>query len=357
MGRHSNHPPEGATVEKTYDGFQELLGAFADGGIPLLVAVGGPGLGKSRRVRNAVGAKRTLIVRGRKSALDFYTDLYTYKDLPVILDDANDLMSQRLCRDYVSALTETERYKRLDYGTKTKILEEEAVPKFFWTASPVCLIANHWNAHDPVFRALESRAEFVFFDPDWAEVYREVGKWFWDQDIYDYVWERLDVLREPDVRLFVKAYNRKKAKLARMTWQKVIDAHVDDELGLAVRNLLDDSSFPSNKARAMAFNEQTGADRATFYRRLRQVRRYRSVTKPPRIVLGRTVPPDEQRPVDGAVPGEDERMAGKTANGVVCAPRWAADVSAGNGKHGHELVENAAPVLTNHELAESLENV
>ncbi len=299
MGRHCYRPPEGAIIEKTYDGFEELLGAFAAGGIPLLVAVGRPGLGKSRRLRRAVANQRTLVVRGRKSALDFYTDLYGCKDLPVILDDANDLMSQRLCRDYVCALTETERYKRLDYGTKTKILAEEAVPKFFWTASPVCLIANHWNVNDPIFQALESRAEFVYFDPDWAEVYREVGTWFWDQLIYDYVWERLDALREPDVRLFIKAYNRKKAGLARMTWQKVIDAQVDDEIGLVVRRLIDDDSFSSNVARAAAFIEITKADRATFYRRLRQIRRYRPAAKPARIVLGRTEPPKEQRPDDG----------------------------------------------------------
>jgi hypothetical protein len=311
MGRHRHRPPEDATVEKTYDGMEELLSAFAAACIALLVVVGRPGLGKSRRVREAVKGREALVVRGRKSALDFYTDLYAFQDLPVILDDADDLMSQRLCREYVNALTETDRYKRLDYGTKTSILEEERVPRFFWTASPVCLIANHWSSHDPMCRALESRAEFVYFDPDWSEVYREVGKWFWDQEIYDYVWERLDVLREPDVRLFVKAYNRKKAKLPKLDWRKLVDAHVDDGLGLAVRRLMDDPSFSSNKARAAAFNEETGADRATFYRRLRQIRRYRPTAKPPRIVLGRAAPPDEPRPADGMVPGNgrDGRQA------------------------------------------------
>ena len=308
MGRNSNRLPEGATVVKTYDGLEELLRAFADGDIPLLGVVGRPGLGKTRRVRKAVINKETLVVRGRKSALDFYTDLYASKDLPVILDDANDLLSQRLCQDYVSALTETDQYKRLDYGTKTAILDKERVPKFFWTTSPVCLMANHWNSHDPIFQALKSRAELICFDPDWAEVYREVGEWFWDQEIYDYVWEDLDVLREPDMRLFVKAFNRKKAGLTKMDWHKLIDAHVDDEFGLAVRRLLDDPSFPSNTARAEAFGKETRADRATFYRRLRQIKRYRPATKPPRIVLGRTAPPNEPRPADGVVAhnGEDD---------------------------------------------------
>ena len=126
-------------------------------------------------MREALKELKVLIIKGRKSPLDFYTDLYSCKDLPVVLDDPNDLMSQRLCREYVKALTETDKYKRLDYGTKTKILEQEGVPNFFWTTSPVCIITNQWNASDPICQALESRAEFVYFDPDWSEVYREVG--------------------------------------------------------------------------------------------------------------------------------------------------------------------------------------
>jgi hypothetical protein len=204
----------------------------------------------------------------------------------------------------VKALTETDKYKRLAYGTKTKILEEERVPKFFWTSSPVCLIANYWRSGDAIFRALESRAEFIYFDPDWAEVYREVGTWFWDQEIFDYVWERLETLKKPDMRLFVKAHNRKKAGLAKMDWRKLIDDHIDDHvddhvddaLGLAVRRLLDDQSYESNDARAKAFIRETEAHRSTFYRRLAQIRRYRPLEKPPRIVLTHTAPPVEPRP-------------------------------------------------------------
>jgi hypothetical protein len=127
MGRNSNHPPKGAMVETTYDGLEDLLRAFGDGSISFLVVVGQPGLGKSQRVRDALKNQVTLLIKGRKSALDFYTDLYTHKDLPVILDDADDLMSQRGCLEYVKLLTETDQFKRLDYGTKTKSLEKEGV--------------------------------------------------------------------------------------------------------------------------------------------------------------------------------------------------------------------------------------
>jgi len=304
MPRRSNKPPKTADPVTKYNELEELLSAFASGDIPLLVVVGRSGLGKSRSIRRAIGTKEALVIKGRKSALDFYLDLYAHKDKPVILDDAEDLMGQRLCRDYVKALTETEDFRRLDYGTRTRILAEEDVPPFFWTKSNVAVITNHWTETDPIFVALESRAEFIYFDPDWAEVYREVGKWFWDQEIFDYVGERLDSLREPDVRLYLKAYNRKKAGLSKLGWRRLIDAHVDDKYGLAVRRLLDDKSHPSNTARAEAFIKETEADRATFYRRLKQIKRYRPGKKPRRIVLKTKSPPQMDRPTDGKVIGD-----------------------------------------------------
>lgn len=300
---HGHHVPKGATVVRTYEALRELLVAFAAGHIPLLVIIARPGLGKSRLVQQAVKGKKALIIKLRKSGLDFYTDLYGAKDVPVVLDDADNLLGQPLCREYVKALTETDKYKRLAYGTKTKILEEEGVPKSFYTTSSVCLIANRWNSRDAIFHALESRAEFIYFDPDWSEVYREVGAWFWDQQIYDHVGDRLGDLKEPDMRLFVKAYNRKKAGLSTMDWRKLIDDYMDDALGLEVRRLMDDTTFKSNTDRAQTFTDKTGANRATFYRRLAQIRRYRPQVLHDRIILEHSAPPVEARPDDGKVPG------------------------------------------------------
>jgi hypothetical protein len=105
------------------------------------------------------------------------------------------------------------------------------------------------------------------------------------------------------MRLFVKAHNRKKAGLSTMDWRKLIDDYVDDALGLEVRRLMDDFTFKSNTDRARAFTERTGANRATFYRRLAQIKRYRPRAMPDRIILKHSAPPVEARPADGEVPG------------------------------------------------------
>ena len=129
------------------------------------------------------------------------------------------------------------------------------------------------------------------FAPTWNEVYRQVGEWFWDQEIFDYVYERLESLKRPDMRILKKASDRKKAGMKLMSWQQLIDDYCDDEIGLAVRSLLNDSSYRSNTERAIRFIEQTGADRATFYRRMKEIKSYCPSEKIERIVLSRTAPP------------------------------------------------------------------
>ena len=301
MGRRSRQLPQNATCIKTYAEFQELIAHFALLHFDLLAIVGRPGLSKSKSLKVATEGLNPLVIKGRKSAIDLYTDLYHHQDKPVILDDADNLIGDRLCREYVKALTETDKYKRLDWGTKTKLLLKEGVPSFFHTESKVCIIANFWNTKDPLLNSLESRAEFIAFDPGWIEVYRQVSTWFWDQEIFDYVGDRLGVLREPDCRLFVKAYNRKTAGMKRLTWQALIDAYVDDTLGLHVRKLLADRRYKTNNSRAEAFKQETGADRSTFYRRMADLKRYVPEEPTPRIKLQYTQPPEEERPADGIV--------------------------------------------------------
>ena len=70
-----------------------------------------------------------------------------------------------------------------------------------------------------------------------------------------------------------------------------------------MRRLMDDPSFKSNTDRAKAFTDKTEANRATFYRRLAQIRRYRPQVLPDQIILKHSAPPVEARPDDGKVPG------------------------------------------------------
>lgn len=313
MGRKGFHVPEGISKVTTYAELGGLVSGFVEGHIPLLAILGTPGLSKSQTLKAAIGDRRCLFVKGRKSALSFYTSLYEFKDEPVLIDDADDLMGQKQCRSYIKALTETDTFKRLDYDTKTKILDDEGVPKHFVTTSPTCIITNAWSENDPIYGALASRAELVYFAPDWNEVYRQCASWFWDQEILDYIHARLSILRTPDLRIVTKAWNRKKAGNSLLDWRKVIDDHCDDSTGLLLRRLLDDPRHKTNTARCRHWCGETGKDRATFYRHMAEIKGYRPTEMQPRLFVSRTTPPVVARPDDGPVEDSEEQAYSQAA--------------------------------------------
>ena len=349
MARHrgSKHSvPEKAQKVTRYAELKELYEAYAVGKINLLVVLGTPGLGKGKGLKAAMEGKGGLYVKGYRTHLKFHLELYKHKDKPVAIDDADDFLSTKKLREQLKHLTETDQYKKIDYGSTTKILVQMGVPSFFFTTSSCAIICNTWDSDDPIAWGIESRAEYVHFTPNWAEVYNEVGKWFWDQEIYDYLWERLPFLRQPDMRLVVRAWDRKEGGLKEMPWQQVIDAHVDDKHNLLLRDLLSqatdgrkkgdnkpkkESQVKNKKPRTKKepqgkvekpkvekkpvktmgdivreWCDATGMDTATFYRRKAELEAWGCLQRPAKVKLSRSSPPVEERPKDEYVPELDD---------------------------------------------------
>src|SRR5260370_10639216 len=78
----------------TYAQLDLFVRAFADGFFNLLVLIGGPGLGKSRVVRQAVG-DHACWIDGHATAFRIYCDLWRHRDEPVVLDDVDGLYAGR----------------------------------------------------------------------------------------------------------------------------------------------------------------------------------------------------------------------------------------------------------------------
>lgn len=303
--------PENATKLTTYRQLAEIVGSFVQGHQPLLVILGAPGLAKSQTLKHATKNVHALLVKGHRSPMQFYAACYMAKDQPIIVDDANEFLSEKLNQQFIRSLTETDSFKRLEYDSSAKSFVRLGIPTHFYTKSPVCIISNWWR-DDPLFNALESRAEFFNFTPSWPELHREVGTWFWDQQIYDYVAKNIPFLKAPDARLYVKAYNRKKGNLQHLPWQNLIDEAADDEAGQRVRELVHDRKIRTNDARARMFVTEGYGSRATFYRRLSEIMAWLPADESvPRIRLTRSSPPIEPRPQDAYMePEEDEEVEG-----------------------------------------------
>jgi len=356
--RGSKHDyPESATVIKDYATIKEIARAFAFGQLTLLVLLGSPGKGKGQIIKRAmdqssgglpkelydavrkslgnilatltpstpVDVEKTpsgqkavtetpvrlgpgLYIKGYITPIKFHIEVYKHRDAPITIDDADVFFSDAQLRERTKHLTETDKYKKQDHNSLTKELIAAEVPQVFFTTSPVCIIRNVWDTDDHICAAIESRGTFVVFDPSWAEVYNYIGEWFWDQEIFDYLWEKLPLLREPDIRIVLKAYDLKVANVAKFPWQTAIDQHLADPAYLAVAEFIG-KEFKSEEQRIGAWieavkkrNPQAAASRATWHRYRADVERAWQIgERPTRIVLKRTERPEEERPPDSPI--------------------------------------------------------
>jgi len=301
MPRRKYNPPSKISTLTTYVELEEVLRNFADGKISFAVILGKPGLSKGESTKKALQGKAARIIKGDHSHPNLYCTLYEHQDQPIVFDDTDKLMDQSWFQELLKNLTETNKFKKLEYNKKSPILIETETPVFYWTKSPVLLIMNWWDTDNALCTALESRAEFFVFEPDWYECYQAWASWFDDQEIYDYIHANLEILKLPDARLLVKARNRKQAGMQQVSWKQLIDDHIDDQVGQEVRRLLKSKKFASNNARAAEFVKLGLGDRATFYRRMKEIQAFFSVgiPKPTRITLTTQGAVEEERPMDG----------------------------------------------------------
>lgn len=337
--------PESANIVRDYATLKNIAQKFAAGEIKLLILLGGPGKGKGQVVKRAMQAQAPttddqfvqaflqsventlarlapdaprqpdppnlgpcLYVKGDISPISFHIAAYRHRDAPICIDDADAFFADPRLREQIKHVTETDKYKLMAHRTLSKELIAEGVPQEFWTTSPVCLIRNVWDSADAINQAIESRGTVIGFEPTWAEAYANIGEWFWDQEVFDYLWETMPLLREPDIRIVTKAYDIKTANIPGFPWQSVIDRHAADPAHILVAEYLtkDIQEVGSEERRidtwiaaVKARDPKAAASRATWHRYKNEVEDLIwSARKPDRIILERHAPPEEFRPSD-----------------------------------------------------------
>jgi hypothetical protein len=102
----------------------------------------------------------------------------------------------------------------------------------------------------------------LLFQPSAAEVHEQAGKWFNDQEIYDWFAANLHRVREPSLRHYVRA---KELKAAGMDWTEVLAVEDENPRARLAAELLKSAAYDSTTARVKAFVDQGGGCRATFF--------------------------------------------------------------------------------------------
>ena len=102
----------------------------------------------------------------------------------------------------------------------------------------------------------------VLFQPSAAEVHAQAGRWFDDQEIYQWFAANLHRIREPSMRHYVRA---RELKAAGMDWTDVLAVEIDNKRARIAAELLASDAYGSTAERARAFVEHGGGCRATFF--------------------------------------------------------------------------------------------
>ena len=216
----------------TYAELEKIVHAFARGDLNLLILLGGPGLGKSRVVHQATAAQACCWLGGNTSPFGLYCQLWRNQNRPVVLDDLDGLYTSRDGIRLLKCLTQTDPQKCVSWHTDAATLAREQIPQQFQTTSRVAIIANEWQTLNRNVAALEDRGHVVRFEPSPLEVHERTARWFWDQEIFDFLGERLHLVREPSMRHYVATWELKRANL---DWRSLVLSYQAPQGGLAER--------------------------------------------------------------------------------------------------------------------------
>jgi hypothetical protein len=306
MAASAKLPPHALRLA-SYAELETYVHAFAAGHLHLLMLFGPPGVGKSRRVRQALN-RGVGWISGQATPLGIYLEAYQHRHQPLVLDDVDGLYADRSGIRLLKALCQSEPTKILSWHSTTPVLKRQEVPSRFTTTSRVALIGNDWKTLNADVAALEDRGHVLFFEPTALEVHRDAAGWFWDQEIFDFVAAHLHLIDRHSLRTYRQAWELKQAGL---DWRRAVLSRCLSGSALIVARLQADLSFPSKAARVQAFIEAGAGCRATYYH---YARKLRSTAHVPRIALINQTPPQ----VDIATPGHLDylrRRYGRLGNG------------------------------------------
>ncbi len=280
----SGHPPSHAVRVRNYAELEQYVRAFAEGHLNLLMIFGPPGVGKSRCVRHAFGSQ-VCWIGGQATPFGIYLQAYEHRHKPMVLDDVDGLYADRAGIRLLKALGQTEATKTVSWQSDAPTLDRRGVPRQFTTTSRVMLVGNSWKTLDADTAAVEDRGHFLVFEPYPLEVHLQAARWFWDQEIFDFVGEHLHLMAQHSLRTYRHAAE---LKAARIEWRHVVLSRCLTGTALEVARLKANPNFTSEAERVRVFVRSGAGCRASYFRHARKLQR---LVEKPKIALTQTAPP------------------------------------------------------------------
>lgn len=275
----------------TYADLHSFAREFVAGHYELMGVIGDKGLGKSEAFKALLADHPHGLVKGASNPpFQVYQYLYAHRHEPLLFDDADDFYKHPKTRPMLNQLCETDLSgmpRTISY--RSREIERLGLPTSFSTTSSVAVICNSWET---ALDSVADRGLMLHFTPSVYAVHEEVeiGGWFDDKSVLDFLEKHLHLIVEPTLRYYVNAHRMRIA--GRDDWQEMTlrmiqpNEHRMDELATLSKLLADDKL--SQMEKVTRFKKETGASQATYYRLLKQLRKARGGDEPTTVV---PVPP------------------------------------------------------------------
>jgi hypothetical protein len=259
--------PEGTIRAFTYADFHEYVSKWGSGKLDdTLVVVGNAGIGKSEAALASLRGVAHLYLKGQASPYGVYLKLAEHVNQPIVLDDLDNLVSDKQVTGLLKSLLETNSPHVVQWTNAKTMAENAKIGSQIETTSRVMLLANEISVVSRNFAAVMDRCTFVYFLPTPDEIVKYVRSWFdlkRHSDVFEYVSERLHLTPSASCRYYVHGVKWKRADL---DWRNMVNdlMRPSNSKALLVKEILADASLKTAKAREAFWTEKTGETPQAF---------------------------------------------------------------------------------------------
>ena len=161
-------------IVKTYSELAFFVNMFKNGNADLLIIESKGGLGKSRFIEGVMSEEPYLRILSHITPMQFFILGYKYKNLPIIIDDVEGLMSNEENVSLLKMFCETIETKEVAWLTTHNLLNEQSVPQRYETKSKVCILTNDFKELTKKISALKDRGWHIEFKPNNEEILNKI---------------------------------------------------------------------------------------------------------------------------------------------------------------------------------------
>ena len=259
--------PRDAVIIRTYAELAAEADAFFGDHYDELLIVGPPGIGKSETFKQRIhkNAERCHYIEGNTKPLATYMECWRQLHKLLVFDDAEGLWRSENGKCLMCQLTQQSVHKYIQWLSTVKDLSRNGVPDHFTTTSKCAFLMNRFavSDNDHFYEAILDRGHVFYFDPPVLERHKYVAKWFYDQEIHDYVGAHLHMIGNLTARTYNLLFQKKRAG---HDWrQYFMDRFCHDSVLQTVQQLENDDSYKSVEERVREFVGRGLGCRRTYF--------------------------------------------------------------------------------------------